>query len=104
MDGVNRLSPKEMLEDFVVFLLLQQDELLSPIGYFFNQENMVMLFDGKEKINYLDYIRQELGFLEKLKINPQLKPTIESLDDLLSKNEQQSLLNTINDNFQRTIS
>ncbi|WP_129653431.1 hypothetical protein [Flagellimonas olearia] len=96
---MNRLSPTEILEDFVVFLLLQEDELLSPIGYFFNQENMVMLFDGKEKTNYLDYIRQELGFLEKLKINPQLKPTIESLDDLLSKNEQQSLLKTINENF-----
>lgn len=93
------MTPKEILEDFIVYTLLQYEELISPICYFFDQENAMSLFDGREKLNYVQYIREELKLPVFLELKKDLTVNPKRLSDLISKPQIEGLIKYLNEKF-----
>lgn len=93
------MTSKEIIEDFVVFTLLQYEELLSPVGYFFNQENAFSIFHVEGNLEYTQYIRNEIGLPELFKFRQDASVNLKSISDLLSATQIKELIQFLNENF-----
>lgn len=92
------MNKQEIFEDFIVFFLLQYEELNSGLGYFYNQINGESLFEIEQRLNYQDFIRQSIN-LSSFNLNQKGSINLSKLEDLLSAVETEKLLEYLNSEF-----
>ena len=95
------MTSKEILEDFICYILLQQEELISPIPFFFDQENGGSIADLVPHFNYQSFIRQVVDvdqlYIEDLPLG---KETL-SYEEFIKAVDVPLLIEYINSNFIR---
>lgn len=94
------LNKREILEDFSVYVLLQYEELISQIVYFFEKRVGDEIFNSKSKPVYDKFISDELYFDNiRIDFNSELPTKIEFLEDILKTEEIEIFCKHLKENF-----